>query len=363
MKYLIFRNDGIGDFINTTPLIKKIIENDENHKILLVASSRNYEYVRLFKQIDKIEKLDEKPTLNEIIKLFAKIIKFRPDYSIVLKPKYYNYFLSRFSKSKKKLGLKVITDARNKKFNKSKPHQILINFLMNEYETIDYSNNCKNSQTHHSIHFTRIISSIFNVEKVNFINQIEYLKPEIKNASDYLVNDLKLKNLNHPFILLHIDEKWNDVNWSIEDFINFFSVLRDRTKKNIIITEGIIRTKFYISLLEKYKFEQSFDYSGSSFKVFDNGVFKTIFVTSPSIKLLTTILSRSDLVIELHGALTHISSTFNIPVIDLCKVDYVNYFKKWKPISSKSIQIAHGDKDAVIEEINNFLIKNDLGQT
>ena len=37
--------------------ISGIIENDEEHKILLVASSRNYEYVRLFKQIDKIEKL------------------------------------------------------------------------------------------------------------------------------------------------------------------------------------------------------------------------------------------------------------------------------------------------------------------
>tara|TARA_B100000686_G_scaffold297572_1_gene329954 strand:- start:5397 stop:6488 length:1092 start_codon:yes stop_codon:yes gene_type:complete len=363
MKYLIFRNDGIGDFINTTPLIKKITENDKGCEILLVASSRNYEYVKLFKQIDQIEKLSESPAFNEISELYTKIIKFKPDYSIVLKPKYYNYFLSKFSKSKKKLGLKVITDARNKRLKKNKPHLSLINFLMNQYETIDYSNNYTNDRTHHSIHFTRLASLIFNVEKINSINQIEYLKPDINNSSNNLVNDLKLNNLNQNFVLLHIDEKWNDTNWSIEDFISFFSILRERTKKNIIITEGVIRTKFYLSLLEKYKFDQSFDCSDSFFKVCGNGLFKTIFVASPSIELLTSIVSNSDLVIELHGALTHISSTFNIPVIDLCKVDYVNYFKKWKPISSRSIQIPHGDKDTVLEEINNFFIKNDLDQT
>ena len=205
MKYLIFRNDGIGDFINTTPLIKKITENDNDSEILLVASPRNYEYVRLFKQVNQIEKLSETPTFNDINELYVKIIKFKPDFSIVLKPKYYNYFLSKLSRSKKKLGLKVITDAKNKKLKKTKPHPILINFLMNQHETIDYSNNYKNNNTHHSIHFTRLASLIFNVEKVNSINQIEYLKPDIKNSSDSLLNDLKLKNLSQPFILLHID--------------------------------------------------------------------------------------------------------------------------------------------------------------
>ena len=362
MKYLIFRNDGIGDFINTTPLIKRIADIDKDSKILLVASPRNYDYVSLFKQVDRIEKLNEDPKLSEIISLFFKIIKFNPDYSIVLKPKYYNYFLSKLSRAKKKIGLKIITDKKNKKNKKIKPHPIMIDFLMDHYETVDYSNNYKNNNTHHSLHFTGLISLIFNNVKVNSLNQIEYLQPNIENSHKDLISNLKSQNLRDPFILLHIDEKWNDIDWNISDFIDFFTILKTRAKKNIIITEGIIRTKYYTSLIEINKITRAFNHSGSSFKVSEDSAHKIIFVDSPSIELLTAIVSNSDMVIELHGALTHISSTFNIPIVDLCKANYLNYFKKWKPISSKSIQIIHGKKDEVLEEINNFMIKNDLDQ-
>ena len=77
---------------------------------------------------------------------------------------------------------------------------------------------------------------------------------------------------------------------------------------------------------------------------------------------MTSIVSKADLIIESHGALTHISSSYNVPVIDLCKIDLSHYFKKWSPISSKSIQINLEHPDIVISKIMEFLSMNGLNQ-
>ena len=361
MRYLLFRNDGIGDFINSTPLLREIITNDNEHKILIIASPRNYAYIKLFKNLAQIEILNENPGIFEIIAVFIKIIRFKADYSIVLKPKYYNYILSKFSGSKFKLGLKIISDSK-KNSKKSKPYSPVVNFLMDQYETIDYSNNYIDSkEIHHSIHFLRTINNIFSKKKFNSLKEIKYLKPNIDDYIKKLIKYLKLNEINQSYVLFHVDEKWEKSNWSVNDFIKFFNCLRELINKNIFVTEGVCETKFNLSLIENNKVNKIFDFSGSKFKISKNK-HKTIFVNSPSIKLLTSIVSQADLIIEIHGALTHISSSFDKPVIDLCPLELINYFKKWKPISAKSIQIGLESNDSVITKITEYLSRNDLDQ-
>ena len=52
-KYLIFRTDRIGDFLVTAILINCIKDNDVNAHITIVASSKNYDYIKSFKSVDK----------------------------------------------------------------------------------------------------------------------------------------------------------------------------------------------------------------------------------------------------------------------------------------------------------------------
>ena len=50
MKYVIFRDDGIGDLIISTPLIKLLKKYDKDAHITLVCGNRNYEYASLYKK-------------------------------------------------------------------------------------------------------------------------------------------------------------------------------------------------------------------------------------------------------------------------------------------------------------------------
>ena len=62
-----------------------------------------------------------------------------------------------------------------------------------------------------------------------------------------------------------------------------------------------------------------------------------------------------DIVIEPHGALTHIASIYNKPVIDLVPKDKINFLSKWKPKSKKMKQIVIDHKDEIIEIMKEFM--------
>ena len=53
-KYLIFRTDKIGDFLILAILIKSIRRNDPDSFINVVASEKNYNYIKSFKIVDKV---------------------------------------------------------------------------------------------------------------------------------------------------------------------------------------------------------------------------------------------------------------------------------------------------------------------
>ena len=53
-KYLIFRTDRIGDFLLTAIILKSIKRNESNSHITIVASKKNFDYVKSFDFIDKV---------------------------------------------------------------------------------------------------------------------------------------------------------------------------------------------------------------------------------------------------------------------------------------------------------------------
>ena len=55
-KYLIFRTDRIGDFLLTSILINSIKRNDPYSHISIVASEKNYNYIKTFGEMTLKEK-------------------------------------------------------------------------------------------------------------------------------------------------------------------------------------------------------------------------------------------------------------------------------------------------------------------
>ena len=75
-KYLIFRADRIGDFLVSAILIKSIKSNDQKSHITIIASKKNYEYIKNFPYVDEVIKLENRmpKRLNKITTLENPII-------------------------------------------------------------------------------------------------------------------------------------------------------------------------------------------------------------------------------------------------------------------------------------------------
>ena len=62
--YLLFRTDRIGDFLLSAILIKSIKRNDKNSFITIIASKKNYDYIKTLKLIDKVILYPEIKNIN-----------------------------------------------------------------------------------------------------------------------------------------------------------------------------------------------------------------------------------------------------------------------------------------------------------
>ena len=161
--YLIFRTDRIGDFLTTAILIRSIKFNDASAKIVLIASKKNYSYIKEFNNIDEVILLED----NFISKLNI-IFKLRKKYFDTI----------------------IIHD--NKKRSK------IISFLINAKNKI-------------------------NIEKIKNLSHIKIIK-EILKKLDFTFNEEALNILNEKNIKIQNKEKYFifhfDEKWIYKDYIN-----------------------------------------------------------------------------------------------------------------------------------------------
>ena len=103
-RYLIFRNDRIGDFLVTAILLKCIKKNDINAHITLIASRKNSSYIKTFPYVNQVIQLDNNflSKLNLIFKLF----KFKYKNIILHDNKKRSKLISFFLRSNKKINIK-----------------------------------------------------------------------------------------------------------------------------------------------------------------------------------------------------------------------------------------------------------------
>ena len=80
-KYLIFRTDRVGDFLLTSILINSIKRNDPNSHISIVASEKNYNYIKTFDNINKVFLLKNKFFYK--LKLILDLRKYFYDFIIL----------------------------------------------------------------------------------------------------------------------------------------------------------------------------------------------------------------------------------------------------------------------------------------
>ena len=345
MKIAIFRNDGVGDLIVSSPIISNIKNNFPDAIIHIYCSIRNKDLckeLKANKSINNYFLIPKKTRLINIIKLAVHIRKSKYSNVFVLSPKNINYFYAKFSGA---ITSGVVLMNTTRKGNiKYRPFKWLINYLLQYKEIIDCREDFKNSfKVHYSSHYASVFNKTFNLsdEKIN------YIKPKIRSIinTELAVNDIKR------FIIIHLDEKWNRTNWTTNELMLFINRIKEITKYDIIITEGIIKTLFNkeINKFDFIKLKNSMLMNSTK----HSGIY---LIKDISLMDLFSLISFSKLVIQHHGGLVHMSSTFNIPIVDMIYPGTENFLNKWKPKSSEFKQIINYNYEDTSKEIIDFIM-------
>ena len=269
-KYLIFRTDKIGDFLISAILIKSIKRNDPDSFINVVASEKNYNYIKSFKIVDKVTLLT-KGILSKL-KLIYFLRKEKYNTIIIHDRKQRSILISLFLKT----NLKIVSNANL---------------------NISYFSDIKKILNH--------LNFSFDKADLNILNNRTYVS---------------LYNLENNYILFHFDEKWihkeyisNYINIepSEKELVSFFNLLVNKTNKKLIVTTGLNSPQI-LNKIFRDKFNAKINF-------FNNLNFLEI----------ESIIDKSDLLISCHGAISHLATAKNIKQIDIIDESKTNFYKKW----------------------------------
>jgi ADP-heptose:LPS heptosyltransferase len=261
-KYLIFRNDRIGDFLISAILIKSIKRNDKKAHITVVASNKNFKYIKSFKIVDEV--ILFKDSLINKVRLIKKLRLSFFNYIIIHDNKNRSFFITNFLRFSKKLII-----------DKEKSHiDIIKGFLF----------------------------------KLNFDFKDEDLNT-LDNRLSGQINFLK------DYIIFHFDEKWlkhcynsnyTNIEPAILEFKSFIKSIVLKKREKLIITMGIVTPKII-----------------SNLKIFflKNNI--TIYEKINFFQL-EYLVRNSNLLISCHGFVSHVAAANKIKQIDIIDKSY-NY--------------------------------------
>ena len=269
-KYLIFRTDRIGDFLILAILIKSIRRNDPDSFINVVASEKNYNYIKSFKIVDKVTLLTN--GILSKLKLIYFLRKEKYNTIIIHDRKQRSILISLFLKT----NLKIVSNANL---------------------NISYFSDIKKILSH--------LNFSFDKADLNTLNNRTYVG---------------LENLENNYILFHFDEKWihkeyisNYINIepSEKELVSFFNLLVNKTNKKLVVTTGLNSPQI-LNKIFRDKFNAKINF-------FNNLNFLEI----------ESIIDKSDLLISCHGAVSHLATAKNIKQIDIIDESKTNFYKKW----------------------------------
>ena len=306
MKILIFRADRVGDFILTSILINSIKKKFNNAEIHIVASLKNYNFIKNSTLVNKVHLLPKEDIVQNY-KFLRLLSKTKFDYIIIADGKDRSILISLLIKCnvriinirKKPFSIlnilkknKIIFD-NEKKFNKIDILKKNLYFLNCKFETSDLN--------------------IFENR-----SNLSYLSKKFIN--------LVQKN----FILFHFDEKWildkyiksyTSIEPSIEELEKFLNNLNLNSNKDIVITNGLIDNYLF------NKLKLNFNKIDDNLYLKQIGNNKIILFDKADLDVLIDIISLSSLVITCHGAPTHIASSFDIKIIDIIERNKQDFYK------------------------------------
>ena len=303
-RYIFFRTDRIGDFLLSAILIKSVKRSDENSFITVVASKKNYLYIKNFDFVDEVILFPELYVSKIIFYLRFIFKKF--------------YLIALLDGKKRSLYFSLLTRSKFKfLFTYKSFYKVLFKIF---FTKVFYDNDADNkiSEIKNLLNFLS-----FNLDKSD-LNTID--------RSSVLARNFNIPSTNK-YTLFHLDEKWifkdyiytyKSIEPESEEFlVKFIEQLIKKTKCDVIISTGNLPNRFTHFLKKKF-----FNYNNNiyQYQIFNNKVF---FLDDLNFLELEKLILSSNLLITCHGAVTHVAAPFNIRTIDIIDKSEKIYFNKW----------------------------------
>lgn len=324
--FIFFRNDNIGDFIILSSIIKRIRDKHKKSHITVVCSKKNYKFIKNYSIIDKLIIYDKKFNFYKKVELLFKILEKKYFISFAVDGKTFSNLCNLLLNAKFKLGIcykyKIKTPFFN--FFWSKPNIFYKYFILDKYEDF--------TSKKHLTRIEHLPTKLLNL--IKFFNLDINLKTkyffEVNKSYINKYNNFKKKYLPRKFIVIHLDEKWLDINNIENDLSNTLNHFQKKIRKNILITSFNNNFPYYKNIKKKFPLMRFSEHKVKKFNFLNKS--KILILENTSIPLFERIVNSSIFSISCHaGFLVHIAGFNNTNLIDIInKNDYL-WYSCWKP--------------------------------
>ena len=313
-KFIFFRNDRLGDFIILTNLIRGLKKKYKDSHITVLCSPHNYNFIKKYKFVDQAIVYSKTSSFHSKIQVLWKILSSRYYASFAVDGKSFSNLCNFLIKSKYKLGL--VYKYKFLYFWLSKPNFLYNAFVFDKYETFTSKKYLKKIE-----HLPSKFLFLGNYLGLNLKTDDSYYFETDKNEN-LKFNKFKIKNLEKKYILIHLDEKWNDIE--LIDSMLFMNLLylQRKTKKQLVITSFRNRFSYFRSLkkdIKKHKFNS-----------------KILMIENSNLFFFERLINQSLCAISCHsGFLVQIAGTNSTNLIDIINKKDYKWYSCWKPKNTK----------------------------
>ncbi len=306
-RFIFFRNDRLGDFLLITNIIKSIKKKYPYSKITVVASKYNYNFIKRYRIIDDVILYNKDFNSLKKIEIFNKIVKETYYASFAVDGKSFSNLCNIFLKSENKFGLFYKFKFLGIPF--LKPN--FLNFLFFDKYEIFTSKKYLNKVEHLPSKFIKL----GNFLGLKIIKKDKYFYSPIKEIQKLPKRISKI--INKKFILIHLDEKWLDINDINKNLYENLLIFQQKLKKPILITSFKNSFDYFVKLKKKLSAKQNKN---------------IILYEDSSLELMERVIYYSEFSISCHsGYLVQISGANNSKIIDIINKKDLIWYSCWVP--------------------------------
>ncbi len=302
---IIFKNDAVGDLVQSLQAIYNIIKHNPKNSITIYLSerSKDFSFLLNFDNV-KIKILNYNLSILEKFQIFKHLILTKIDSIYILTPKNFYFYLSFFFRK-----IKIYALCINSVNNYKRPNNFLRKYLY-KYEINDRGTlNKRLSTTELQNDLTKDLN--FN-QKFVVANYPKFHSICSRIIENYIYFHLKISN-------------FKKMGWGFKELEILFNEFL-KYKKNVIFTKD---KEIKDDLVDYKKHYNVIDFLNGNETLNKSRIYLFNNISGSN---LYHVINNADKIISFHGMMTNLASIENNSVLDLfhCEINSIDDFRRYK---------------------------------